>query len=397
MRLLVLTHRLPFAPNRGDRIRAFHLLRVLAARHEVHLVSLLHDEEERRHLFTMSRMVASASGAPVSRLWNFLRAGAALAGSRPLTHVLLASRQLKPALQRTSETVRPDVVIAYGTGMVPHAFEPPLNRIPCVLDMVDVDSEKWAALAANANGPLRSIYAREARALRSFERSAVRRVFATTVVSERERDLAQRVLDGAVPLVIPNGVDVASFAVQVEPAASFDVVFCGVFNYFPNEQAAVWLATNVWPAVKAAEPRAMLRLVGMHPSRAVRSLAQPSSVDVTGAVEDVRPYLWRAAAAVTPLQISRGVQNKVLEAIAAGLPCVITPQVSDGLPETARSACVVAADSQSCAEALLTLLRMAPAKRRALAARADLSALTWSKQLEPFVGLVEEAGRHRNR
>ena len=142
-----------------------------------------------------------------------------------------------------------------------------------------------------------------------------------------------------------------------------------MFNYGPNEAGARWLATEVWPLVTRAVPGATLWLVGMHPTAAVRELASDPTVRVTGAVPQVQPYLWRSAVAAAPLQLARGIQNKVLEALAAGLPCVVTPQVLEGLPDAARPGCRVAADPAGFAGALIELLgtpagRAAPHRRR---------------------------------
>lgn len=393
MRVLVLTHRLPFAPNRGDRIRAYHLLRLLARRHDVHLLSLIHDDEESRQLDPFPLAIASATGVRVPRVRNLLAAAASLAGGRPLTHVLLNSPGLHAIIEERAASIRPDVVIAYCSGMARVAFEPPLDGVPCIVDLVDLDSEKWTALAASTRGPLRRVYAREGRLLRRFEREVLARAAATTIINDRERDLVRlRLGDGQVH-VAGNGVDVQAFAPPADPPLSNDVIFCGVFDYAPNEQGAEWLATTVWPRVKANAPEARLKLVGMRPSRRVRALAQAGSIDVVGAVPDVRPHLWTAALAVAPIHLSRGTQNKVLEAIAAGLPCVVTPAVHDGLPCGARPACFVHGEAEPFADAILRLLNEAPPLRREIARRADLSGLEWDAQLQPFLDLLAALAR----
>jgi len=392
LRVLFLTHRLPYAPNRGDRIRAFHLLRLLTSRHQVHLVSLVHDAEEAAHVPDLRGMVASIDAAPVARATRFFAAPLALLGQTPLTHVLLHSRQMRALLSARVRESRPQVVVAFCTGVARYAVQAPLAEVPFVLDMVDVDSEKWAALGRTTTGPKGWIFRREAERLRSFERQAMRLASATVVSSERERRLLADAVPGSEAITIPNGIDTAFFAPPGPPATEPRVVFCGVFNYQPNEDGAVWFVREVWPLVREQEPRAHLTLVGMHPSRAVRSLAEDDSVSVTGAVADVRPYLWRSAVSVAPLHLARGIQNKVLEAIAAGLPCVVTPEVFEGLPDAARAACTASKDPRMCANAVLRYLEMGGASRRAIAGRADLRAITWETQLSPFLHLVDRAG-----
>jgi polysaccharide biosynthesis protein PslH len=390
MRVVFLTHRLPYAPNRGDRIRAYHLLRTLAAEHEVHLVSLVHDRDEAAQADALRATARSVTIVPVSRPARLAAAALALAGDRPLTHVLLHSPKMAPVLRSLVERTNPAVVVAYCTAMARYAMEPPLAGRPWILDMVDVDSEKWRALALE-KGPMARIYGREARLLRDFERRAMAVASATTIVSDREHLLLSGIAPGSDSIVVPNGVDLEAFRPPGPPAGSPAVIFCGVFNYGPNEAGARWLAGEIWPLVVREIPQATLWLVGMHPTARVRRLADDRSVHVTGAVPEVQPYLWKSAVAAAPLLVARGIQNKVLEALAAGLPCVVTPQVMAGLPDAARPGCRAAADSRQFAGALVDLLRLSPDERRQLAAGADLTKLGWPAQLAPMLDLVRRA------
>jgi glycosyltransferase involved in cell wall biosynthesis len=197
---------------------------------------------------------------------------------------------------------------------------------------------------------------------------------------------------------VANGVDAASFQPPGPPGDAPAIVFTGVFDYGPNETAALWLMSDVWPRVVAARPDARLALVGASPSRAVRRKATSSAaVTVTGAVPDVRPYLWTAAVAVAPIFMSHGVQNKVLEAVAAGLPVVTTTPVLEGLPSEAIPACSVADTGEVFAREILRLLHLAPEQRRALAARADLRAVDWDTTLSGLQAIVTAAADGANR
>lgn len=395
MRILFLTHRLPYAPNRGDRIRAFHLIRTLAPVADVHLISLVHDAEEWSHRHDLATMTASTDVVRVRRLRRLGDAALALPGRRPLTHVLLHAPEIDAVIRRRLIETPPDVVLAYCSGMARYACEPALQHLPFVLDLVDVDSEKWRQLAERASVPLRWVYRREARLLRRFEGEAVRRAAATTVVSERERQYLASTEDPSVH-VVRNGIDIESFKPHDEPAAAPRVVFCGVFNYSPNERAALWFAREVWPAVVRARPDARLTLVGMHPTSAVRRLERDRTIEVTGSVPDVRPYLWRSSVAVAPLDVARGVQNKVLEAIAAGLPVVVTPPVAEGLPANSLEACLVADAADAFSAAVIRLLSMPPAERRQMSGRAGLEALSWERQLAPMRSLLQQAAASRS-
>jgi sugar transferase (PEP-CTERM/EpsH1 system associated) len=391
VRILFLTHRLPYAPNRGDRIRAYHLVRLLARAHHVDVISLIHDEDEMAHVSDLKDVADTVTGLRVDRFRNLLSAARSLPRRQPLTHALLHSRHIATAFHRYVTATPPDVVVAYCTGMARYALEPPLDRFPFVLDMVDVDSEKWAELSQTTAAPRSWIFRRESVVLRAFEREAVARARTTIVVSERERVLLDRISPNARAIVIGNGVDVASFAAPSPPRSEPCVVFCGVFDYGPNEAGAVWMAREVWPLVTRAVPDARLLLVGMRPSRTVRACASDPAIRVTGAVPDVRPYLWNAAISVAPLWLARGVQNKVLEAIASGLPTVVTPPVYEGLPLPIRPACRVADNPRAFAETMTALLREPPDVRRRIAGCADLSSLTWNAALSPLLRVVEAA------
>lgn len=385
MRILFLTHRLPYPPNRGDRIRSYQLLTHLAAHATVDVLSLVHSDAEAALADEVRRLAHRVEVARVSRPRALAAALAALPGSVPLTHVLLDSPDLSSGLARLCRPEKPDVVLAYCSGMARLAFDPMLAGVPLVLDMVDVDSEKWRALGETASVPMRWIYSREARRLRAFEHEASERARVTFVVNAREKEAMHDVNPSARVEVLSNGIDLDTFRPKSPATRTPDVVFCGVFDYEPNEQAAVWFAREVWPLVRARRADATFSLVGMNPSRAVRALASEPGIRVTGTVPDVRPYLWSASVSVAPLQVARGVQNKVLEAIAAGLPCVVTSQVADGLPPEVDGACLSADTPAAFADAVLTLLALPPGEGQARAARTRLADISWPERLRPLM------------
>jgi sugar transferase (PEP-CTERM/EpsH1 system associated) len=396
MRILILTHRLPFAPNRGDRVRAFHIIKLLAARADVHVVSLVHDRAEAAEADTLRALGVRVSTALVPRARNLARAAIELRTNTPLTHVLLDSPGLQPAIDRATANWRPDVVLAYCSGVAPFALVGPLADVPLVLDLVDVDSAKWAAFATSATFPRSWVFRREARCLAAFERRALRAAYGTMVVNERERDTLLRLCPGADVHVVPNGVDVDALAPPAPPTSDERVVFAAVFNYGPNAEGALWFARHVWPIVRAARPSAQLTLAGASPTRAVRRLAESDdSIEATGSVADIRPHLWRSAIAIAPVLQSRGVQNKVLEAAAAGLPSVVTRAVWEGLPTEVLPACRRAENADQFAAEVIGLLSLSPAARRHLASGARLSALAWPQRLATLVDLIDSAAGAR--
>ena len=394
LRVFFLTHRLPYAPNRGDRIRSYHIIRNLAPVTDLTVVSLVHDASEAAQVGRLTG-IARTIVAPVPRLANYLRAGAVLATSKSLTGQLLSSPALQPALEKLTASDPPDVILAFCSSMAYAALSPPLAGYPLVIDMVDADSAKWKSLSERSAWPLSWIYRREAVVLRTFEAQAMRRAHATFAVNEREVSLLKQIAPDARIETLENGVDLDTFAPPPSstPASGHRVIFCGVMNYRPNEEGAVWLAQKVWPLVRAAIPTAELRIVGATPSSTVRALHDPASaVTVTGYVPDVRAELWSASVATAPLHISRGVQTKVIEAVAAGLPCVITSAVSEGLPHHLAPACTIADAPDAFAASIVEWLRRPPHERRRVS-RDDLADLKWESRLRPLLPALEEAAR----
>lgn len=394
MRVLFLTHRLPYAPNRGDRARAFHIVEQIRSRMDLEIVSLVHDDREEAGLEVMRERGIHVTACRVPYWRNRLRALAALPGSSTLTHVLLDSPAMRDTLEEIVRERRPDVVLAFCSSMARFAMEPPLDGIPLVVDLVDVDSVKWAQLAESAKQPLGWIYRREARLLSEYERRIVDRARQTVVVNAREAWALAAISPSPKIAVVLLGVDLASVVSPNPPVAAPRLVFCGVMNYPPNVAGIRWFVQEVWPIVRAARPDAEFIVLGAEPVRELHALAARSAgVTVTGTVPEVKPYLWNAAVSVAPLHLARGTQNKVLEAIASGLPAVVTSQVLAGLPPEAYSACRVADERQAFADRVLELLALTPEQRRAIVDSADLHELTWEQQLRPLLRMLRDAAR----
>jgi sugar transferase (PEP-CTERM/EpsH1 system associated) len=398
MRVLFLTHRLPYAPNRGDRIRAFHIVKSLAMRDELELVSLVHDHDELAQVPRVEAMGVRVTAVHVPRLRNLAMGAAHLVGTRPLTHVLLDAPDLPGTIQSIVKERPPDVVLAYCSGMARFALQPALKDFPLVVDLVDVDSQKWLALSESARWPKRWIYEREAEHLADFERKLSAGASAVFVVNERERKLMKTVAPDSNVAVVPIGVDLDLVLPRTSPDPRPRVVFCGVMNYTPNVDGVRWFVRDVWPLVRAKRPDAQFVIVGSNPTARVRRLHSPQQgIEVTGTVDDVRPYLWQSAMSVAPLFMARGVQTKVLEAVAAGLPSVVTSAVFEGLPSAIRSACRIADTAESCAAATIALLNASPAERRRVAQSADLEQLGWDAQLRPLHDALASAATSRPR
>jgi sugar transferase (PEP-CTERM/EpsH1 system associated) len=330
-------------------------------------------------------LVRSVTVGRVPRFRNMVRAGLGLVSSTPLTHLLLDTPELAASIDRHAAANRPDVVFCFCTGVGPIALRPSLAGIPMILDMVDVDSAKWLSVAKTSPFPLSLIYKREARLMAQFEVDISTKAARTLVTTSEERLELRKLSSSLDPAVLEVGVDTDYYRRPPDRDRSADVVFCGVMNYKLNVEGVLWFATNVWPLVRKEHPSATFTIVGADPTASIRRLALSNTgIRVTGTVPDVRPHLWSASVSIAPLLTARGVQTKVLEAFAAGLPVVVTPQVAKGLPVSVLNRCVVAEAPDSFARAIVTAL-----ESRATDARANVNDLTWGKQLAPLKSMVQ--------
>jgi sugar transferase (PEP-CTERM/EpsH1 system associated) len=393
-KVLFLAHRVPFPPDKGDKIRAFHMLQHLAERHEVWLGAGADDLMDLEHVPAMREWCVDLCVAPLGKPRRLANMATAMVRNAPLS----VARFRHPMLERWIDTVlrdvRPDLVFVFSSALGQYV----LGRLPgnatLVVDFVDADAEKWRAYAGEARGPMRWIYRREARLLAGFERTLLQAATAGLLISEIERRLmAQLVGDQAHKLqVVPNGVDTDYFDVTPAQTAVPEIVLCGRMDYLPNIDAAQWFAHDILPKVRQACPDALFRIVGAAPTTAVTALRQLRGVDVVGAVPDVRPYLARAAAVVAPLRIARGIQNKVLEGMSAARPVVATPQALEGIAAQVGRDVLVGEDAEAFAGAVSAVLQnRAPAGLGRSAREFVLGHHRWSAQLAALDAII--AGR----
>jgi sugar transferase (PEP-CTERM/EpsH1 system associated) len=390
MDVLYLCHRVPYPPDKGDKIRAFHQIQALARRHRVHLLTLADGPVP--DLAPLREICHRVEVFPIHRAAAALRAAAGLFSSRPLTLSFFRSAALHARVRELAATVRFDSLVVYSSSMAPYAE--PFAGVPSVLDLVDVDSAKWEQYSRYASRPLRPVYALEARRLQAYEAALVRRFDRVVLATENELRLLKGFAPDAPAVAIPNGVDLEFFTpLDLPKAKSPTLVFTGQMDYFANVDGVVTFAREVFPRLRLRFPDLVLLIVGRSPAPAVRALNDIPGVQVTGAVGDVRPFLARAWAFVAPLRIAQGVQNKVLEAMAMGLPVVCSERVLAGLGEGGfrHGRDLLAAGEPAFLESCLAGLLADPAERERLAAGARqrlAAAYGWATNLERFEKLL---------
>lgn len=331
-RVLFITHRFPAPPDKGDRIRTYHLIRFLGARCRLDVAALA-DEPISGHARSLVEPFCDRMAAVPTSGRRWFAAAAKLARGGSASEGAFESVRLRRLIEAWCSASRYDSVLISCSGLAWVLDLRELRGVPAVADVMDVDSQKWADYAAASRGVRRQLYRVEAERLRLVERRLADRA-AVTVVTDDEAELFSE-RTGRRATAITNGVDLDYFRPSDEPPSDLaDCVFVGALDYRPNIDAAVWFAEQVWPGVRERHPSVRFRVVGRNPSPVVRRLGRIPGVEAVGAVADVRPYL-RNAVAVAPLRIARGLQNKVLEAMAAGLPVVASPAAAAGLAVTA--------------------------------------------------------------
>lgn len=336
--LLFLAHRIPYPPDKGDKIRSFHMLEGLAQHYRVHLGAFIDDPADTVHVERL-RAYCQSLYLPRLRPWvGQLRGLPEAAGGAPLS--LARYRHTRFARWVAASLRRHPIqaVYTFSSAMGRYGLTAAPRPVRRVMDFVDVDSEKWRQYADQHGGAMRWIYAREYRTLAGEEARLAAAYDASVLVSEDEAALFRRAHPGVDAQVhaIGNGVDLAYFDPGLpheNPYATGEtgIVFTGAMDYQANIDGVTWFCREVWPAVRVAAPNARFYIVGQRPAPAVQALAREPGVVVTGRVPDVRPFLAHAAVVCAPLRVARGIQNKVLEALAMGRPVVGTAAAWEGL------------------------------------------------------------------
>ncbi|RKE50081.1 MULTISPECIES: glycosyltransferase [unclassified Sphingomonas] len=420
MSLLFLAHRVPFPPDRGDKIRSFHVLQYLAKLTPVHLVAFADDEADFDPPAAFTDMLASCTILPRGKSQK-RAALEALATGKPVSLTAFATAAMQDAVNRILPEV--NAVYCFSGQMAQYL---PVGGPPVVMDFVDVDSAKFAGFADDARGPMRWIMRREARLLGMFEREVASRVSASLFVSEAEAALFREGGATGRIIAVENGIDSAKFdptardarrssplperegpgvgrlpraqpvetqAGQPTPNPSLPgrgaealIVFTGQMDYRPNIDAVMWFARDILPLVRQRHP-AHFAIVGRAPTAAVQTLAS-DHVTVTGAVDDVRGWLAAADVCVAPLKLARGIQNKVLEAMAMARPVVASTAAAEGIDHAGTIR--VATTAREFADRICDLLK-APDTAATLGQSARTQVIRrygWDARLAPLNALL---------
>ncbi|MGH8644937.1 MAG: TIGR03087 family PEP-CTERM/XrtA system glycosyltransferase [Gammaproteobacteria bacterium] len=394
--LLFLAHRIPYPPNKGDKIRSYHLLKYLSKVYRVYLGSFIDEPRDWAHVDTLTSFCAETCFIPLHPLRARVGSLFALATGQPLSLRYYWNQALKHWVDGLLNAGSIQRVLIFSSAMAQYLPATLPGGIRRVIDFVDMDSDKWRQYSRSKPWPMSWIYAREGASLFAFERRMAMQSEASVFVSEAEAALfkTQAPEAGERVTYLENGVDTEYFAPHRDypnpyPKDNLILVFTGAMDYWANVDAVCWFAKEVFPAVQARLPDAQFYIVGAKPTEAVRGLTEIRGVFVTGAVDDVRPYLAHATAAVAPLRIARGVQNKVLEAMAMAKPVLVTPEAMEGIRADPALRSLIMEGREQAIARCLSVLSSSDRGIGELARQSVLRDYNWKENLKRITQLLE--------
>jgi sugar transferase (PEP-CTERM/EpsH1 system associated) len=328
--LLYLCHRIPYPPDKGDKIRSYHLLRYLTERYSVSLGCFVDDEDDWQHLDFLKAQCHEVFCLPLNPLWCRLKSLQGLLNNEAITVPYYTASPMQAWVNEQLGKYNIGRCVVFSSAMAQYLTDGSGQGRRIVIDLVDVDSDKWRQYAATKPFPMGWLYRREADKLLQFEQKVSALADRSFFVSSAEAKLFKNLSPGLEHKIgfYNNGVDTDFFDPRRDyknpywqhpnpctPSAPV-LVFTGAMDYWPNVDAVVWFAETIFPPLKSMYPELTFYIVGRNPTRKVKNLEAIAGVSVTGRVDDVRPYLKYATAVVAPMRIARGVQNKILEAMA---------------------------------------------------------------------------------
>ncbi len=341
MNILFLCHRIPYPPNKGDKIRSFNEIKHLSKKHNVSVVFLVDDRKDLIYIDELKKYCKTLDYDVINPNWRKFKSLAYLFSKKPLSVPYFYSKKLQSSVDQRLSTVKFDALFAFSSPMAEYVFKSKAiakknTELKLIMDFVDVDSDKWRMYSEHSFFPKSLIYKNEWKRLMKYERKVAEIFDIGVFVSDAEVDIFKSSMPYAKATAVSNGVDTAYFSKvrsgKKPEAKQFNILFTGAMDYYPNEDGVLYFYNESWQRIKNKLPQARFYIVGNNPSRRIKNLAKKDrDIVVTGYVSDVRDYFSIADIFVAPLQIARGIQNKILEAMAAGLPVVATPQAVEGI------------------------------------------------------------------
>ena len=388
MKILYVCHRFPFPPKRGGKIRPFNMIRHLAQRHEVTVCSLARSAAEAEEGRGIAPHCARFEMGRVSNPVQIARMVARLPTPVPSSMGFFYSPELARKVDALLAQTRFDLIFVHCSSVAQYVAK--VHGIPKILDFGDMDSQKWLEYVNYKPFPLKMGYWLEGTKMAHAEKRLAGQFDLCTATTRAEWETLESYRTGVASDWFPNGVDAEFFKPDGDGYDADTLSFIGRMDYYPNQEAMFRFCATVWPLLRARRPAMKLLVVGADPSPAVRKLGELPGVTVTGSVPDVRPHILRSAAMVAPLNIARGTQNKILEAMAMGVPVVSSAIAAGGVDAVGGEHFLVAETPEQYAEAILRIVEQ-PAERARLAAAGRarmLSHHAWPRSMERLDGII---------
>ena len=347
--LLFLAHRIPYPPNKGDKIRSFNLMKALSERFELHLGCFYDDPYDQQYIAELSNWCKSVCCLKLPKNIAILKGLTGFLSHKPITLPYYYHSRMAVWVSNIVQRYAVSNVLVYSSSMAQYIDSEKLKKLNRVIDFVDIDSDKWRQYAEKSQGIKRWFYRREADLLQRYELSICERFNASLFVSEDEANAFRKLVPARLhPRIysLLNGVDTTYFSpnedFSIPTLPEHYLVFTGAMDYWANVDAVCWFCQAIWPKLQQQQPNLSFLIVGGNPHPKVRALARYPGVVVTGRVRDIRPYIARACFVVAPMLIARGIQNKVLEAMAMDKAMVCTAMAMEGINAPESEATVIA-------------------------------------------------------
>lgn len=386
--LLYLVHRIPYPPNKGDKIRSYHLLKHLSRNHRIHLGTFIDDEKDWEYVEKVKELCSETYFVKLHPLVARMRSLSSMLTNHPLTLPYYRDIDLQVWVNNLLERQPIKNILVFSSAMAQYV------DISCsthrVIDFVDVDSDKWRQYSKTRPWPLNWLYQRESKLLLDYERKIAKDFDIATFVSETEANFFKQLAPETAASItyFNNGVDADYFSPQNVYSNPYlsninTLVFTGAMNYWANVDSVEWFAHNIFPSIRAQLPSVEFYIVGSRPTARVMALAASPGITVTGSVKDIRPYIAHASLVVVPLRIARGIQNKVLEAMAMEKTVVVSPQAAEGICAVHGQELFVENDEQDFADRVIAQIKDGPNVTMGHAARTRiLEDYDWEKILD---------------
>ncbi len=390
MNILYLCHRFPFPPKRGGKIRPFNMIRHLSARgHQVTVCSLVRSPEEAEEGRGIAPYCSGFEMAHVKEWVQVARMTVRLPLPTPSSMGYFYSPALAEHVRSLLNSRRWDLIFVHCSSVAQYVEH--VKNTPKILDFGDMDSQKWLEYANYKPFPLSLGYRLEGAKMLAAEKRLARRFDLCTATTRAEWETLDGYATGADTDWFPNGVDADFFCPAGESYDANTISFIGRMDYYPNQECMARFCEQTWPLLKRARPDMNLLIVGADPSPAMRKLGELPGVTVTGSVPDVRPFIRKSALMVAPLNIARGTQNKILEAMAMGVPVVTSTIAAGGVDAESETHFLVADTPPAYAQAIMRIID-SPAERNRLAMAGRqrmLSHHAWPRSMERMDGIID--------